>query len=100
MNPFLFHQIRAHFSQTRYVPTWEDLMRYFDVYINAAPPDMSMKSRVNKLKQLFGFFFKGSPKLLEKRQTILSASYEDPDSFFQFAKTLLSESCEGFHAIA
>ena len=99
MNPFLFHQIRAHFAQTRYVPTWEDLMRYFDVYINAAPPDMSMKSRVNKLKQLFGFFFKGSQKLLEKRQIILSASYEDPYSFFRFARALLAESCEEFHAV-
>jgi len=60
MNPFLFHQIRTHFSRTPYQPKWEDLTRYFDIYVGASAPDTPMKLRVNKLKQLLSFFCKGN----------------------------------------
>ncbi len=91
INPFIFHQIRAHFAQENYTPKWEDLMRYFDVYLASMAPDTSMKLRVNKLKQLLGFLFKSTPKLLEHRQQILSSAYQDPDSLHQYAKTFLLE---------
>jgi tRNA-dihydrouridine synthase C len=91
MNPFLFHQIKAHFSGIPYAPKWEDLIRYFDVYRAATPSDFSMRLQVNKLKQLLGFLFKGNERLQASRQTILTSSYEDPESFFQFAKPLLKE---------
>lgn len=91
INPFIFHQIRAHFSKTPYLPKWEGLMRYFDVYLTSMAEDMPMKLRVNKLKQLLGFFFKGNARLLEYRQQILTSTYEDPDSFLQYAKPLLKE---------
>jgi tRNA-dihydrouridine synthase C len=91
INPFIFHQIRAHFSRTPYKPKWEDLVRYFDVYLGATPPDMPMKLRVNKLKQLLGFIFKGNARLIEKRQEILTSSFQDPHSFLAFALPLLKE---------
>lgn len=89
INPFLFQQIQSHFSKIPYQPKWENLIRYFDVYFEAMPPEMQMKARVNKLKQLLGFFFKGNAKLLEKRQQVLASQYEEPHSFFAFAKPLL-----------
>ena len=32
INPFIFHQIKAHYAGVPYVPKWDDLMRYFQVY--------------------------------------------------------------------
>ena len=92
MNPFLFCQIRSHFAGKQYVIKWEELSSYFDLYLDVMPPDMPNRFRVNKLKQLFSFFCKGSEHLMEKRQAILSSPYEDPQSFLQFAKTVIQES--------
>ena len=91
INPFIFHQIKSHYAKVPYVPQWEDLMRYFQVYRNEVPAEIPDKTRVNKLKQLMGFFFKGNAKLLEMRQTILTSQYTDPDSFMQFALPFLEK---------
>jgi tRNA-dihydrouridine synthase C len=91
INPFIFHQIRSHFSGLPYESKWEDLMRYLQVYLHAIPAQMAMKSRVNKFKQLFGFLFKSSPKLQERRQAMLSASYSDPEIFLERVTPLLRE---------
>ncbi|HUD01514.1 MAG TPA: tRNA-dihydrouridine synthase, partial [Rhabdochlamydiaceae bacterium] len=89
INPFIFHQIKAHFAGKPYIPQWQDLLRYFHVYRTEVPAEIPDKTRVNKLKQLMGFFFKGSAQLLEMRQTILTSQYSDPDSFMQFALPML-----------
>jgi len=91
INPFIFHQIRAHFANKPYTPKWEDLMRYFDIYVASMPAEMPMRFQVNKLKQLFGFTFKANAKLLEYRQQILTSRYEDSPSFLEYAKTLLEQ---------
>lgn len=91
INPFIFHQIRAHFANKPYVPKWEDMVRYLEVYVGSMTDDMSTKLRVNKLKQLLGFIFKGNRRLVEYRQQLLTSTYQDPDSFLQYAKTLLFE---------
>jgi tRNA-dihydrouridine synthase C len=92
MNPFIFHQIRSHFSGVAYQIKWSDLVSYFDVYMSNISSDASMKLRVNKLKQLFGFFFKGNASLLEKRHRIMTSLCEEPHSFLEFAKSLLIDS--------
>ena len=92
INPFIFKQIRAYFAQEQYIPKWEDLMQYFSVYRASMAPDISKKLHVNKLKQLLSFIFKGSPKLLECRQKLLTFTHENPDFFFEYAKNLLLES--------
>lgn len=89
MNPFLFHEIRSHFSRKSYTPSWDDLTKYFDVYIRSMGDKSPLKFRVNKLKQLFGFIFKGNSRLLEHRQKILSSQCEDPYSFLEFGKELI-----------
>jgi nifR3 family TIM-barrel protein len=96
INPFIFHQIKAHFAKVSYVPQWEDLMKYFQVYRDEVPAEIPDKTRVNKLKQLMGFFFKGNAMLLEMRQSILTSQFTDPDSFMQFALPFLEKGLTNF----
>lgn len=91
INPFIFQQIKAHFAQTAYQPCWDDLLRYFSTYMQEIHPDAPMKLRINKLKQLFGFFFKGNLRLLEHRQSILTSSFSDAPSFLAYALAILKE---------
>jgi len=91
INPFIFHQIRAHYSQIPYEPKWEKLLGFFDAFIAETPEDFSPKLRVNKLKQLLGFIFKSNPQLLEKRQLVLGAQHQDPRAFLAYALPLLQE---------
>lgn len=91
INPFIFHQIKAHYAGVPYVPKWDDLMRYFQVYQDSVPEEIPDKTRVNKLKQLMGFFFKGNEALLAMRQTILTSQYADPSAFMQFALPYLEK---------
>lgn len=91
INPFIFHQIRAHYSAVAYTPHWENLLGFFNAFIGQTPDEFSTKLRVNKLKQLLGFIFKSNAQLLEKRQLVLSASHDNPQSFLEFALPLLQE---------
>jgi tRNA-dihydrouridine synthase C len=91
INPFIFHQIRARFSQVPYEPKWEDLLGFFHTFIAETPDSYSVRLRVGKLKQLMGFIFKGNPQLIAKRQLILSAQHEDPQSYLAYALPLLQE---------
>ena len=68
-----------------------DLLRYFDVYRAEIAEEMSKKVKINKLKQLLSFIFKGNAELLNRRQTILTFQPDDADSFMQFALPLLKE---------
>ncbi len=92
INPFIFHQIRAHYSQIPYELKWEKLLGFLDTFMAETPNDFSAKLRVNKLKQLLGFIFKSNPRLMEKRQQVLSALHQDHETFLAFAMALLKES--------
>lgn len=94
INPFIFHEIRAHFAGRPYFPKWGDLVNYFTVYLSEIPLEMPVRVRVNKLKQLFSFQFKGNAELLKRREAILTSTYPDPESFMQFALPLLKEGWE------
>lgn len=91
INPFIFHQIRSHYSGQPLQPSWDALVNFFDVYSSEIPADTSVKVRVGKLKQLFGFLFKGNDELLKSRQAILTASHSDPKEFLTFALSLLQK---------
>lgn len=91
INPFIFHQIKAHFSGKSYIPEWSDLLFYFDTYMNSSSSDVSIKNRVSKLKQLMGFLFKGSPELLKNRQAVLTCQHDDPLAFMEYVLPLLQE---------
>lgn len=91
MNPFIFHQIRAHFEGRLYQPRWEDLWAFFEVFLRETPNNFSMHLRVNKMKQLLSFLFKGNARLMENRQSILRASFDDPHGLLEFAVPFLKE---------
>ena len=91
INPFIFHQIRAHFSGQSYTPSPDALGKYFDIYLAEMPLEASMKLKINKLKQLFGFLFKGSPQLLEHRQQVLTSVPTDCHAFLTFGLSLYRE---------
>ncbi len=91
INPFIFHQIRAHFSGRPFKPKWSDLLGYFDAYIKDIPEIIPERTRVNKMKQLMGFLFKGNEHLLALRQTMLTTTYQDLGAFMDTAMPLLEK---------
>lgn len=91
INPFVFHQIRSHFAGVNYEAKWESLIRYFDVYFEQMPKEIPSRNKINKMKQLMSYLFKGNENLLAKRQAILTSNYPDLDSFLNFAIPLLQD---------
>lgn len=89
INPFLFHQIKAHFAGQPYTATWELLARYFHVYLDEIPLEMPMRNQISKMKQLMSFLFKGNERLLELRPSMLTSSCKCLKSFMDFALPML-----------
>lgn len=85
INPFIFQEIRAE----TFKPSWFALERYFAIYQAEMAESITEKGKVNKLKQLMGFFFKRTPALLAKRQEMLTRPYRDIDDFMNFVLPLL-----------
>lgn len=96
INPFLFQEIRAHYAGIPYEPKWEDLLGFLETFIRDTPESFSTRLRLNKLKQLLGFMFRANPELLQKRQSVLSSSYTDPEAFLAFALPLLKENWRSY----
>lgn len=94
INPFIFHEIRAHFAGRSYRPVWSDLIRYLHTFLSAIPDEIPMKTRVNKLKQLLGFVFKGNAALQSQRELVLRFDRTEPHALLQFALPLLERSWE------
>ena len=94
VNPFLFSQIRAHFSKKPYEAKWKDLFHYLQTFVTSIPPEMPERNKISKLKQLFGFLFKGNDRLLSLRGTMLTSGYKDMNSFLEFSISLLQQ---GWH---
>lgn len=92
INPFIFHQIKAHFSKQPYSSKWEDLVRYFSFYLNN---EMTPKVKINKLKQILSFQFRANETLLKMRPQILTAQHSTAESFLEFALARLKEGREG-----
>jgi tRNA-dihydrouridine synthase C len=91
INPFIFHQIRSHFSGVPFKPKWEKLEAYFTAYLAEIPEDSSNKGKINKLKQLMSMLFKGSERLLSKRQEMLTQKYANLDEFMAYTMPILQE---------
>ncbi|MFS8562983.1 MAG: tRNA-dihydrouridine synthase family protein [Rhabdochlamydiaceae bacterium] len=91
INPFIFQQIRAHFSQTTYAIDPESLETYFTRFISKMPPHMTPRGRLGKIKQLMSFFFKATPTLLAKRQEVLAAKHETMELLLAYVLPILKE---------
>lgn len=98
-NPFIFHQIRAHFSQTSYQPNWQTMENYFQAYVQEIPDHMPARNKINKLKQLFSFLYRATPQLSERRNLMLTQREMDPDSFLTFAIEQFKEHSLDFNSL-
>lgn len=84
-NPFIFHEIKGHFSKTPYRHSFEDLKNYCEVYFSALPDDMTEKMKISKLKQMMGFLFKANEQLLLRRSDMLRSSHQQARAFLDNA---------------
>jgi tRNA-dihydrouridine synthase C len=87
INPFIFHQIKAHYSGEVYMPNWELLDAYFIAYLAEIPSASSTKGKISKLKQLMSMLFKMNEELKLERQTMLTQPYENLEAFMHYAVT-------------
>lgn len=88
INPFIFHEIKAHFSGRPFKPSWEKVMLFIQTFVQDIPSEMLERGKLNKIKQLFGFLFKGNRQLLETRMMILTSTIRSVDLFLEFALPL------------
>lgn len=91
INPFIFHQVKAHYSGMLFERKWEDLARYFYVYLDEISRENTEKTKINKMKQLLGFIFKGNSALLNMRQDILRYIPQNVQALMDFALPRLKE---------
>ncbi|MBS0636307.1 MAG: tRNA-dihydrouridine synthase family protein [Verrucomicrobia bacterium] len=89
INPFIFHQIKAHFAGESYIPQWKDLEHFLYTFSTDIEANLPTKGKVNKLKQLMSFLFKGSDALSNLRDSILTSQHQSPSEFMTFAVPLL-----------
>jgi tRNA-dihydrouridine synthase C len=89
INPFLFHEIRAHFSGTSFTPSWDALKNCLNIYIKKMPVQLTDKGRVGKLKQFMNFLFRSNKTLLLRRQEMLKIQTKDPILFLNELLPLL-----------
>lgn len=74
-NPFIFHEIKNYFTGKNNAFSFNDIQGYFNTFISNMPHDMPEKTRINKLKQLLGFWFQKNEVILEKRSQMLTQKY-------------------------
>jgi len=91
INPFIFHEIKGHFAGKRIYREWDSIIRYFKTYFDEVPSEVPDRGKVNKLKQLFSFLFKGSDELLKMRDLVLRSSCKTADELMSFALPLLQQ---------
>lgn len=95
INPFIFHQIRAHFEGRKFEPSWNDFERYFAAFCGETPEDATKKGKINKLKQLLSMLFKGKEALISRRMEMLTKPYQDEKELKEFALPVIREAYFG-----
>lgn len=90
MNPFIFHEIKASFTSTPYVPSQPLLENFMQVFVKELSPESPAKNRIGKLKQLLSFLFRRNDALLSIRPSILTFNSLDESAFLTHASAQLS----------
>lgn len=90
INPFLFHEIKAHFARIPFTPQWKALIPYFEIYLAEMWHEATERSKINKVKQLLGFLFKRTEALREKREGILRLTPLSVDSLIEEVLPILN----------
>ncbi len=90
-NPWVFHEIKAHFARTHFVKEELSFESYLRTFVSSWPAEMSLRNRINKLKQLMGYFLQGNENLYARRASVLRASYESVDEFLNQIFSMVRE---------
>lgn len=91
INPFIFQEIKARFSGRPFKRSWEMMERFLHVFAEHLSAEAPLRNKINKLKQLAGFLFRGSAWLEERRQTMLQTHYASVEAFLEAIKPLLKQ---------
>lgn len=83
INPFLFQEIKAHYSQKEYPRSRESLVSYLYAYLHAMAEGTPARTKVNKVKQLLGFLFKANDELLQHRQSVLQMAHKEAEKLIE-----------------
>ena len=99
INPFIFQEIKAHFSGIPFQRSWEAFMLFLKTFMDHISPEMTLRGKLNKIKQLFGFLFKGNAWLVEHRQILLTSEARTVESFLDFVLSLYRQGWQyGVHS--
>lgn len=91
VNPFIFRQIKAYYAQEEFKIDWHEFENYFALFTRENPLKVPEKTKVNKLKQLMSYLFRGNEELQAMRLSVLTGQYEDCDALLKFAFPLLKK---------
>lgn len=91
INPFIFHEIKAHFSNKAIKHSGEHVIQFLYEFKQEMGIDYPPRTQINKLKQLVNFLFRSNTWLSEKKQQFLSSTYPDPESCLMYLEPLLRE---------
>lgn len=91
INPFIFQEIRSHFSGKPLACKWQGIQRFLHIFVNDIPPEMPLRNKINKAKQLISMLFKGMPFLQERRQFILTGTYPSLEALLSVAEPILQQ---------
>jgi len=90
MNPFIFREIQAHFDSKRFEAKDSALIDYVSVFTKEMSADIATeRGKINKMKQLMSFLFKGNASLLARRQEMLTTAYATLEEFLAFVMPFL-----------
>lgn len=89
INPFIFHEIKAHFAGESYTKKFENLKTFFDVYLRSMNVETPARTRSNKVKQLLSYQFRANSKLEASRQQMLQMHGVDAEMLLEHALPLL-----------
>jgi tRNA-dihydrouridine synthase C len=90
-NPFIFHEIKNHFLGKTQSFSFINIKGYFDTFLNEMKDDMPEKTKINKLKQLLGFWFQKNDALLDKRIGMLTQKYSSADDILHQNLSLIEK---------
>ncbi len=89
VNPWLFHEIKAHYAGTHFERNWEHVQSYFRNFVKHLDPKMTPRTQINKLKQILSYFFKGTENLNALRSTVLTTNPSDAMEFLEHVLSLI-----------
>lgn len=80
-NPWIFWEIRALFAGEVYQKPLRALESHLRTFVAYQPPEMPLKNRICKLKQILSFILRPNPVA---KSAVLTRSYESEEEMLQF----------------